>query len=83
MIQNILITSGLRKSMPNSIKVKHNFGNIIVIFEDGEMVGDNAIIEGEPQDIIDWLKPFDGVAVGVGGNPQFELFEIMHIKDNL
>ena len=44
------------------------------------MEGDNAVIEGEQQDVIDWLKPFDGVAIGRGGSPQFEQFEIMHIK---
>jgi hypothetical protein len=45
--------------------------------------GDNAIIEGEENDIVKWLKPFDGVAVGTGRSPQFEQFTIMHIKDEL
>ena len=43
------------------------------------MIGDNAVVRGETEEIVKWLKPFDGVAVGVG-SPQMEKFEIKHIK---
>ena len=47
------------------------------------MIGDNAVLEGKDEDFVKWLKPFDGFAVGVGGSPQFEQFEIAHIADDL
>jgi hypothetical protein len=46
------------------------------------MFGDNAVVEAETQEIIKWLKPFDGIAVG-NGVPQTEQFSIMHIDENL
>ena len=71
--------------MPDIIDVPFNYGEIIVIFHDDDikMIGDNAVVKGEQQDIIKWLKPFDGVAIGSGGSPQFEEFKIVHISDNL
>jgi len=87
---NLLLTDELKATMPKTIKVLANFGEIEVIFPHREgdemdtyMVGDNAVIEGSEEDFIKWLKPFDGVAVGVGGSPQFEQFEIRHIDKSL
>lgn len=84
---DILLTPELKKTIPDTIKVPFNYGEIIVIFpnDDGtnnEMIGDNAVVSGEKQDIVNWLKPFDGIAVGCG-TPQLEEFQIMHIKDDL
>ena len=87
---NLLLTDELKATMPESIKITMNFGEIRVIFPPevkGEkalyMTGDNAVIDGSEEDLIKWLKPFDGVAVGVGGSPQFEKFEIRHIAKDL
>lgn len=88
MKQHLLLTPEIRSVMPKTIKEHHNFGRIEVIFpalegtdeEDLILAGDNAIIEGEQDDIVNWLRPFDGVAVG-DGFPQGEQFIIMHIKD--
>ena len=89
MIQHILLTPEIKSAMPDTIKEVHNFGDIEVIFpainkEDDDMIihGDNAIIEGEQDEIVKWLKEFDGVPVG-DGFPQGEHFTIMHIKDDV
>ena len=87
MIFNLLLTDELKATMPKTIKVLQNFGNTHVVFPDENdviqhsMIGDNAVIEATETDIVAWLKPFDGVAVGTGGSPQMEKFTIMHIKD--
>ena len=87
---NLLLTKELQSTMPDSIRIPINFGEISVVFpaeEEGEealiLTGDNAIVEGLTDDFVRWLKPFDGFAVGVGGSPQFEKFEIRHIAKNL
>jgi hypothetical protein len=93
MRQNILLTPEIKSAMPDTVKITHNFGEIQVRFAslDDEtdnykamyLTGDNAVVEGDTQEFINWLKPFDGVAIGVGGSPQFEQFEIRHIKEEL
>ena len=90
MIANLLLTKELKASLPESIKITFNFGEITVVFPPAEgetdwldMVGDNAVLDGPDEDFIKWLKPFDGFALGVGGSPQFEKFEIRHIANDL
>lgn len=86
---HILLTPEIKATIPSSIKVLVNYGSIGVIFpavEVGEiahsMNGENAVVDGTEEDIINWLKPFDGVPIG-SGVPQFEDFTIMHIKKEL
>jgi len=86
MTLNILLTDELKATMPETIKITMNFGEIRVIFPSEKknerahyMVGDNAVLLGDAEEFKKWLKPFDGVAVGVGGSPQFERFEIKHV----
>ena len=85
----ILLTSEVKATMPKTIKVLANFGHTQVRFpavkENADpliLIGDNAVVEGSEEDIIKWLKPFDGVAIG-GESPQLEQFTIMHIDKNL
>lgn len=87
---NLLLTPEMKIAKPDGIDVTVNFGNISVVFpSEGDssiehtMEGDNAVVEGSEEDFVKWLKPFDGIAVGVGGSPQFEQFEIRHIANNL
>lgn len=75
--------------MPKTIKEVFNFGRIHVVFPaikaDNpplDMFGDNVVIDGDTDEIIKWLKPFDGIAVG-NGVPMTEQFTIMHINENL
>lgn len=89
MTVQLLLTDELKATMPETVKVVFNFGRIQVRFpaikeSDAPlmMFGDNAVIEAETQEIIKWLKPFDGVAIG-NGVPQMEQFSIMHIDENL
>jgi hypothetical protein len=86
---DLLLTLEMRETMPDTIKEVFNFGNTQVVFpainpkEDPLIiVGDSVVLEGETDEIVKWLKPFDGVAVGCGV-PQLERFTIMHINDNL
>ena len=87
---NILLTPEIRSTMPDSVVVVMDYGRIKVIFpafdpkeEPMTLNGDNVVIMGDESDIVKWLKPYNNIAVGVGGSPQFEQFEIMHIKDEL
>jgi len=87
MKQHLLLTPEIKRAMPDTIKELHNFGRIGVIFpalevgeKDMTLYGENAIVEGEQEEIVKWLKPFDGIPVG-DGVPQMEHFTIMHIKD--
>jgi len=86
---DLLLTEEMKATMPKSINILHNFGEITVRFPSIEssdepmfMDGESVIIEAETQEIINWLKPFDGVPIGCG-TPQLEQFMIKHIKDNL
>jgi len=89
MKQHLLLTPEIKSAMPDTITELHNFGRIDVIFpaiDDKEkgmiLSGDNAIVEGEQEEIVKWLMPFDAVPVG-DGFPQGEHFTIMHIKDEV
>jgi hypothetical protein len=84
---HLLLTPEIKSAMLDTIKELHNFGRIEVVFpaldekeEPLILSGENAIIEGEQDEIVNWLKSFDGVPVG-DGFPQGEQFTIMHIKD--
>lgn len=89
MILDLLLTAELKKTMPKSIDTLFDYGVITVIFpalDDKDdalrMTGNSVVLEGITEDFIEWLKPFDGVAVGCG-TPQLEKFTIMHIDENL
>lgn len=89
MTSHLLITDEMRATMPETVKEVFNFGRIHVIFpalKEGEphlnMFGDNAVVEAETEEMIKWLKPFDGIAIG-NGSPQMESFTIMHIDEKL
>lgn len=89
MILDMLLTKEIRATMPDTVKITHNFGTIQVIFEaldpkDEPMIltGDNVVLEADTQEIINWLKPFDDVPIGCG-TPQLESFTLRSIKDNL
>ena len=85
----ILLTPEVKATMPKTIKVLFNFGHTQVIVPAINehkypliLIGDNAVVEGRKKDIVKWLKPFDGVAIG-GESPQLEQFTIMHVDKNL
>jgi hypothetical protein len=89
MVLDLLLTDELKAKMPETIKIAFNFGQIQVVFPDptekfieDELIGDSVVVEGDEQEIINWLKQFDGVAIGCG-TPQLERFTIMHIDDKI
>lgn len=86
---HILLTAEVKATMPDSVKEIFNAGRIQVVFPalvegqpNDNLFDDNAIVEGETSEIIKWLKPFDGVAIG-NGVPMLESFTIMHINDEV
>lgn len=57
-----------------------DFGQLTVFFGDGKTAnGLHCVVEDETDNIINWLKPFDSFIKG-SGVPQFEEFEITHVK---
>ena len=90
MMLDLLLTEEIKATMPETVKILHNCGKVTAIFEaldptkdEPEYIeGESVIVEADKQEIINWLKPFDGVPVGCG-SPQLEHFTIRSIKDNL
>lgn len=86
---DLLLTSEMRETMPETVKITFNFGHTMVRFpaldpkeEPFFMAGDSVVLEVDSDVFVKWLKPFDGVAIGCGV-PQLENFTIHHIKDEL
>ena len=85
---HLLLTSDIRETRPNSCKILMDFGQLKVVFEKTETKGQHieeglhCVVEGEKEDIISWLKPYDRIVVG-DGNPMFERFYIKHIKEGI
>lgn len=88
MQQHLLLTEELRKTMPTTTKVVFSMPIDMVVHDHDSMKaqdvikGENVIVEDTKENIIAWLKPFDGVWIG-NGVPQMEHFEVMHIRDDV
>ncbi len=77
---HLLLTTDIAQTMPESCKVVHDFGTLTVIFADKtRKTGLHCVVEDTEENIIKWLKPFDGFIKG-NGSPQLEQFTICHIK---
>ena len=78
----ILLVSEAMKPIPNEVKVIENWGDVSIFHNIPKMYswGDHMLLEGERSDFERWLMPFDGVWIGKG-IPQFQEFEVGHIKD--
>jgi len=86
---DLLLTPEMRETMPETVNILHNFGEITVRFAalepNGEpmlLVGESVVLQADTDVFVKWLKPFDGVAIGCGV-PQLEKFTMHHIKDEL
>lgn len=66
--------------VPKDIEVVMDFGEISITTGNGAIHGSHMIVEGSEEAIKDWLRPFDGVWLGVG-IPQMQEFEVVHVKD--
>ncbi len=72
----VMLLESKMNPIPETIKTLENWGYVGIT--SGEE-GDHVYLEGSQEEFKKWLKPFDGVWVGVG-TPQFQNFEVMHIK---
>ncbi len=83
---HLLLTPDIAATRPESVKVIADWGDLIIVHQPEEQVptkmhcqGRHCFVEGSEQDIVTWLKPFDGFWQG-DGNPMAESFHIAHIK---
>ena len=77
----LLLTDELKQSKPESVKITENYGSVHVRFDNYlSMVGDHCILEGNQEDVVKWLAPFNGVAVGKGP-VMLQEFDIVHIRN--
>ena len=80
---HLLLTTDIALTKPKTCKIIMNFGWLVVRFGDNtEKEGIHCVVEDETDNIVGWLKQYDGIVKG-NGNPITEQFEIVHIKDNL
>lgn len=67
--------------VPKNIEVVQDFGQVSITTTGSEVIGgSHMMVEGSERALKDWLRPFDGVWVGVG-SPQMQEFEVMHIGE--
>lgn len=82
---HLLLTDDIKETMPNTCKITDDFGKLDIVFDnaDGKGItiktGLHCFVEDTTENIIKWLKPFDGFIKG-NGYPMMETFEICHIK---
>ena len=76
---HLLLTPDIAKTKPETCKILTDFGQLTVRF-DSQLIktGLHCIIEDTQENIINWLKPYDGFIKG-NGIPHLEEFEIVHI----
>lgn len=78
-MQTVLLVEERMRPVPESITVVQNWGPVTVLYDSFNIVhGDHMLVEGDLEDLKDWMRPFDGVWVGKD-LPAFQQFEVMHI----
>lgn len=79
---HLIITTDMLHTMKPSTKIIHDFGNLPVVFEDGDLIiaGKHAIVEDEKDNIVSWLKDFEFFALG-NGSPMTEQFSLSSIDE--
>ena len=81
MMLHMLLLPENRETMPETIKVKIDWGEASVIFDHEKIfTGLHCFVEGTREEIVKWLHPFDLVIIG-NGSPQSEKFQIMHVSE--
>jgi hypothetical protein len=75
-----LLTNDIAQTKPETCEIVMDFGQLAVMFDEGEIRrGLHCVVEDSQENIINWLKPYDGFVKG-SGVPQFEQFSIAHIS---
>ena len=80
MLIDLLLTPEIQEKMPSTTKIVENYGKITCVFEDFDLEGLHVVLEDSLENFKQWLKEFDGIAIG-NGNPISQKFRIMHVKD--
>ena len=79
---HLLLTNDIREKMPSTTKIINEWGMLRVMFgQEKSYYGLHCFVEDTEENLINWLKQFDGFLKG-DGSPVFETFEIVHISDN-
>lgn len=76
---HLLLTNDIAQTKPDTCKVIMDFGQLLVKFDKETRTGLHCVVEDTQENIINWLKPYDGFVKG-SGIPQFEEFSIVHIN---
>lgn len=77
---HLLLTDDIAQTKPETCKIVMDFGQLMVRFgDDSTRTGLHCVVEDTEENIVEWLRPFDGFVKG-SGTPQFEQFTIAHIK---
>ena len=63
---HLLLTSDIALTKPDTCKIIMDFGQLEVIFDDGEREGKHCVVEDTEENIIKWLKQYDGFVNGSG-----------------
>lgn len=62
--------------IPDIIKVEEDWGPLTIMNESGLMVsGTHVLLDGDDEDMGDWLGEYDEIWVGIGITPQLEQFK--------
>jgi len=82
-MQLVILVEDKMMPVPEGIKVMFDWDTISihasVESKKGFVRGNHMMLEAQPDNFKDWLRPFDGVWVGKGA-PQMQNFELSHIK---
>lgn len=81
---HLLLTPDIAATKPSTTAIIRDYGQLTVIFGNNietRKTGLHCVVEDTRANLIAWLKPFDGFVKG-SGIPQFEQFEIVHIKES-
>lgn len=75
-----LIVESKMLPVPGGVTVLDDYGNLQVVVGEAESIvsGRHMSVEGEEKAIEEWLRPQDGIWLGVG-HPQFQQFKVCHI----
>ena len=76
----LLLVEAKMEPIPDTITVKHDWGEISIHTDDGSALGRHVLVEGTETDLKAWMAKFNGVWVGHGA-AQFQQFSLMHTKD--
>lgn len=79
MVIHLLVQPNM-EPLPSNITVVQNYWDISITTDQGIIDGKHMVVEGTEDAIKNWLRPFDGVWLGVG-QPIAQEFEVVHISD--